>query len=130
MPRVLVFGTFDLLHPGHRFVLSEAAKRGELHVVVARDSTVARIKKLTPHHPEAERVAMIEEAFPEADVRLGSAEGDFLAPVRAVAPDLIVLGYDQQLPPGVTEADLPCPVERLPAMEPDKWKSSLLRRPS
>lgn len=127
MARVLVFGTFDLLHPGHRFVLSEAAKRGDLSVVVARDATVARIKKLKPHHPEEERAAMIREAFPAADVRLGSDGSDFLAPVRDIQPDLILLGYDQHLPPGVTEADLPCPVERLPAVEPEKWKSSLLR---
>ncbi len=127
MPRVLVFGTFDLLHPGHRFVLTEAQKRGDLHVVVARDATVARMKNLTPHHSEAERAAMIKAAFPEAQVRLGSGDGDFLAPVRDVQPDLIVLGYDQGLPPGVTETDFPCQVERLPAFEPDKWKSSLLR---
>ncbi len=127
MSRVLVFGTFDLLHPGHRFVLSEAAKRGELHVVVARDSTVARIKNHAAHHNEAERAAMIQEAFPEARVRLGSDAGDFLAPVREVQPDLIVLGYDQRLPPGVSEADFPCPVERLPAFEPEKYKSSLLK---
>lgn len=127
MSRVLVFGTFDLLHPGHRFVLEEAGKRGELHVVVARDSTVARIKNLKAHHPETERMAMIEAAFPAAHVRLGSDTGDFLAPVREVQPHLIVLGYDQKLPPGVMETDLPCPVERLPAFEPEKWKSSLLR---
>lgn len=127
MVRVLVFGTFDLLHPGHQFVLTEAGKRGELHVVVARDRTVARMKNLTTHHPENERAAMIAAAFPQAHVRLGSDTGNFLEPVREVQPDLIILGYDQQLPPGVVETDFPCPVERLPAFEPDTWKSSLLR---
>ena len=44
----MIFGTFDLLHPGHFFVLEEAAKRGDVTVVVARDSTVKRIKNRPP----------------------------------------------------------------------------------
>lgn len=126
--KVLLFGTFDFLHPGHLFVLNEGAKRGDLHVVVARDATVERIKKKLPVHPQDERKAMIEKEFPGAVVMLGSDDGDYLKPVREIAPDLILLGYDQKLPPGIVEADLPCPVERLPAFEPDKYKSSLLRK--
>ncbi len=125
--KVLLFGTFDLLHPGHLFVLNEGKKRGDLHVVVARDATVERIKKRLPVHSQEERKAAIEKAFPDANVMLGSDDGDYLKPVRVVAPDLILLGYDQRFPPGITEEDLPCPVERLPAFEPEKYKSSLLR---
>lgn len=124
--KVLVFGTFDLLHEGHRFVFAEAAKRGDLHVVVARDANVATIKGRFPVHDEETRAANVRAAAPGATVLLGDG-ADFLAPVRAVRPDLIVLGYDQTLPPGVRENDLPCPVERLPAFEPDTYKSSLIR---
>ena len=42
-------------------------------------------------------------------------------------PLALLLGYDQQLPPGVTEADLPCAVQRLPAYRPEEFKSSLLQ---
>jgi glycerol-3-phosphate cytidylyltransferase-like family protein len=52
--------------------------------------------------------------------------GDFLAPIRKFSPDIILLGYDQQLPPGVQAKDFPCAVERLEAFEPQKYKSSLL----
>lgn len=124
--KVLVFGTFDLLHPGHRFVLDAAGKRGELYVVVARDRTVERIKGRLPVHDEVERVSRVRAAAPAATVMLGSGN-DFLEPVRAVRPDLIVLGYDQTLPPGVTESDLPCPTERLESFEPQKYKTSILR---
>lgn len=123
--RILVFGTFDVLHPGHHFLLTEAAKRGDLHVVVARDAHVQLIKGRLPKQSEEERLSALQAAYPQADICLGD-KADFLAPVRAIKPDLILLGYDQKLPPGVSEEDLPCPTERLLAFEPHKWKSSLL----
>jgi FAD synthetase len=124
--KVLVFGTFDLLHPGHRFVLSEAQKRGKLSVVVARDRNVQRIKGRFPVHDEDERMSHVRAAAPGATVVLGDAH-DFLVPVRAIDPDLILLGYDQALPPGVKEEDLPYEIERLPAFHPEKYKTSILR---
>lgn len=126
MQRVLLFGTFDNLHPGHHFVIREALKRGETHVVVSRDANVQHIKKRFPKQNEQERLEALRHAFPEAKVRLGDLE-NFLAPVREIQPDLILLGYDQKLPPGVKEGDLPCSVERLSAFDPEKWKSSLRR---
>lgn len=122
--KVLAFGTFDRLHPGHRFVLDAASALGDLFVVVARDASVLRIKHKTPAQSERERWTAVRDAYPSATVLLGDTE-DFLAPVRTVAPDLIVLGYDQRMPPGVAEADLPCPVRRLGAFHPDRYKSSL-----
>ncbi len=124
--KVMIFGTFDKFHPGHEFVLNEARKRGDVTVIVARDANVQKIKGKTPRYDERVRVAAIKTAFPDVQVRLGDEEGDFLAPVRKFQPDLIVLGYDQQLPPGVVESDLPCKTERLGAHEPQKYKSSLL----
>ena len=125
--RVLLFGTFDHLHPGHLFVFEEAKKRGDVSIVVARDRNVERIKGRAPDQNEEERRKTVLAAIPEAQVVLGDP-GDFLAPVRSIKPDLILLGYDQRFPPGVTDADLPCPVERLPAFEPGKYKSSLRRK--
>lgn len=121
---VLVFGTFDRLHPGHQFFLDHAAKSGDLHVVVARDQNVLRIKGHAPDQPEEDRKQAIQKLYPQAQVMLGNPE-DFLEPVRSVQPDLILLGYDQKLPPGVSEKDLPCVVERIASFEPEKYKSSL-----
>lgn len=126
MKRVLVTGTFDHLHPGHLFLLEEAKKRGELWVIVARDQNVVRIKGHKPMQGEEERRRAIEEIFPDAHVVLGDST-DFLKPVRALAPDLILLGYDQLLPLGVRAEDLPCPTERITAFEPEKYKSSIQR---
>lgn len=125
--RIMVFGTFDQLHPGHQSFLSQAYARGELWVVVARDSSVLNIKKRSPVQTEDQRMKAIAAAFPRAHVMLGNADGDFLAPVRAVRPDLIMLGYDQKMPPGVTESELGAATERADAFHPEKYKSSLLR---
>ena len=42
---VMTFGTFDHLHPGHIYYLSEARKYGDyLITVVARDKTTGTLK--------------------------------------------------------------------------------------
>lgn len=124
--RILLFGTFDRLHPGHRFLLGQALARGEVFVVVARDGNVLRLKGHVPEQSEEERKRLLEEAFPSIHCILGDTE-DFLIPVRSMKPDIILLGYDQKLPPGVTADLLPCPIERLSAYKPEKFKSSLRR---
>ena len=41
----MVFGTFDVIHPGHRFFLEQAALKGDrLVAVIARDEFVNKIK--------------------------------------------------------------------------------------
>ena len=125
--RVLLFGTFDDLHPGHRFLFEQALQKStDVWVVVARDTTVVRIKGRAPVQSEQERLTAIVSHFPSVHPVLGDPT-DFLKPVSDIAPDLILLGYDQQMPPGVTESDLPCAVERVEAFEPGKYKSSLRR---
>lgn len=123
--RVLVFGTFDYLHPGHLFLLNEAVKQGDdLFVVVARDNNVKRIKGIQPTHNEQERVAAIQELDYVTDVRLGYEEwGMHLQVLEDIEPDVIVLGYDQKarIPDGDWE------IIRVEAFEPEKYKSSLLR---
>ncbi len=124
---VLTFGTFDHLHEGHKAYLRFAQSKGKLFVVVARDANVKHTKGVLPDHNETKRREAVQAEFPTADVRLGD-EHDYLKPINDIAPDLIVLGYDQQLPPNVQESDLPCPVERAEAHKPDTYKSSLLRK--
>ena len=42
--RILITGCFDILHPGHLFLMHEAANMGDLYVIIARDSTIAKYK--------------------------------------------------------------------------------------
>ena len=123
--KIMVFGTFDRLHPGHEFVITEALRRGAVTVIVARSKNVQKIKGRLPRETDDERIAAIRDKFPEAVVLAGD-QTDFLAPVRTLRPDLILLGYDQRLPPNVTQQDLaPASIERLAAHEPERYKSSL-----
>lgn len=124
--RIMVFGTFDDLHPGHHYLLSQAQQRGETWVVVARDDNVRRFKGRNPDQSQDVRMQAIRDVFPALQVILGD-EQDYLAPIREVQPDLILLGYDQRLPPGLTEDVIGIPMERLDAFEPHLHKTSLRR---
>lgn len=127
--RVLTFGTFDHLHPGHMAYLREAQSRGDLSIVVARDVSVRLIKGHAPSQNEQERMEALRKALPDARVVPGD-DVDFTKPLRDLMPDLVILGYDQKLPPGVRETDFPCPVERAEPYEPERYKSSIMSNPS
>ncbi|MBI5071865.1 adenylyltransferase/cytidyltransferase family protein, partial [Candidatus Falkowbacteria bacterium] len=59
--KVMVFGTFAVLHPGHLYFFHEAKKHGEkLIVVVARDATVYKIKGFLPKIDEQARRDMVD----------------------------------------------------------------------
>lgn len=125
--KVLTFGTFDHLHAGHLAYLRFAEAKGELFIVVARDANVEHVKGSAPDHTETERLAALQAEFPTANIRLGD-EIDYLKPIRDISPDLIVLGYDQRLPPHINEADFSCEIVRAEAFEPETYKSSLIRK--
>ena len=89
----LAQGTFDLLHPGHVHYLREAAEYGdELHVIVARGGNVTH--KQTPVCPDRQRRDMVDALEVVDEAHLGDEE-DFYVPVRAIDPDVVVLGFDQ-----------------------------------
>jgi len=93
LTRVLATGTFDLLHPGHVYFLTQAKAMGdELFVIVARDSNVTHKQK--PIVPEAQRLEMINALGMVNKALLGS-EKDIFEPLKQIRPDIITLGYDQ-----------------------------------
>jgi len=95
-PKVLVGGTFDLLHPGHVYLLEEASKYGRVYVIVARDKNSERFKGKKPVNSEAQRLFMVKNLKQVYDATLG--EDDVIAGVLKVKPDIIVLGPDQKFP--------------------------------
>lgn len=93
--RVLAFGTFDILHPGHERFLRDARSLGdELYVVVARDETVKDVKGRLPHNDEAAR-SLALGSLPYVDKVILGNTGDKYAIIEQIRPDVICLGYDQ-----------------------------------
>jgi FAD synthetase len=91
---VVCGGVFDILHPGHAFILGEAKSRGDVLVaIVARDSTVEKRKRI-PIVPEDQRVEMVGQLKP-VDVAVLGYEGDPLKIIEEIRPDVIALGPDQ-----------------------------------
>ena len=132
MKKVMCFGTFDVLHEGHKFYLLEAKKLGGcLVVVVARDGTVKEVKRQQPLNNENERVKNLQKLGIADKVVLGNP-GDKLRVVEDEKPQIICLGYDQtfftdKIKERLGQRVLNVQVVRLPAFHPEKFKSSLLR---
>jgi len=94
--RVLVFGVFDLLHPGHLAFLRTAQKfGGELIIVVARDRVVQRIKKRLPRESQLVRLANIKKILGVTRAILGDERAGAYTAIKRYHPHVIALGYDQ-----------------------------------
>jgi len=87
--KVMVAGVFDLIHPGHLYLLWKAKELGKVVVVVARDSTVERIKGKRPIIPESQRLEVVRNLKPVDEAVLGY-EGDVLKIVEEIKPDIIL----------------------------------------
>lgn len=132
--KILAFGAFDLLHPGHRFFLKEAKKLGDyLTVVVARDNNIRRFKKITPDYSEKQRLKMIKSLGIANRVILGQKDlKKKYDVINKLKPDIVALGYDQKifiknLPEIIEKMNMSCRVVRLKAYRPEKYKSSIYR---
>jgi len=90
--KVLVAGTFQIIHPGHVRFLKEAARLGQVWVVISRNRNVR--KEFPVVVDEKQRLEVVQALKPVHKAILGS-ENDFLEPVRRVRPDIILLGPDQ-----------------------------------
>jgi FAD synthetase len=93
-----VGGTFDILHPGHIFLLKEASKHGDVIVVVARDSTVKRIKGREPIFNEEHRLMMVSSIKYVKKAILGKESTDILEIVEELKPDVIVVPFELSIP--------------------------------
>jgi len=93
--RVMIFGAFDGLHPGHLDFFAQAKKFGDsLIVSVGTDKNVAKIKGEKPLFNQNERLALVKHCR-LVDLAVIGAESNFYKHIRQYAPDVICLGYDQ-----------------------------------
>ncbi|RLF37827.1 MAG: FAD synthase [Thermoplasmata archaeon] len=105
MVRVMATGTFDILHLGHIKYLEEAKKLGdELVVVIAHDENVKK-RKHSPIMPQETRRKIVE-SLKVVDRAVNGKKGDMLEIVEEIKPDIIALGYDQDVDEKELEREL------------------------
>ena len=129
MKLVMCAGTFDTIHPGHLYYLSEAKKYGnKLIVVVARDETSEKFKGKKPLHNEKERLERIRTLEIVDEAVLGK-QGNIFNIIEEIKPDVICLGYDhkvqkQELEDELKKRGLKAEVIRIGSYMPYLYKSS------
>lgn len=92
---VFTNGCFDILHPGHVYVLNESRKAGELLIVgLNTDASIKRLKGPTrPYHGFAER-AMVLAALECVDYVIGFDEDTPENLIKTLTPKILVKGGD------------------------------------
>jgi len=135
MTKVMVFGTFDGVHPGHENLFEQAKEHGDyLIAVVARDKTVEKLKGKKPDYSEVERRMLVADNA-NVDLAVLGKYRDKFEIVADHQPDVICLGYDQSYFVENIESDLKRlglspKIVRLESFRPDIYKSSLLKNQS
>ncbi len=90
---VMTGGVFDLLHAGHVFTLTEAAKLGNFLLVVAATDETAKKSKGKLLHPLEYRLYVLSNLKPVDLAIAGLFKKEDL--LERAKPDIVVFGYDQ-----------------------------------
>ncbi len=128
-----MFGTFDILHPGHAALFKQARKKNSIiTVILARDRTVKQLKKHLPMFSERVRKRNLEKTGWVENVLLGSLKDKYQA-LKKIKPDIIYLGYDQkyfvsELSKKLKLLNLKTQILRLKPFKPYTYKSSIIKR--
>ena len=97
MKKVFCWGTFDILHKGHKEFFKDAKKQGDyLIIIVVPDKAVFENKRRTPINSQSKRenklreINTIDEIITPKDIK------ETLNLLLKLKPDVFVFGYDQQ----------------------------------
>lgn len=129
---VMVFGTFDGLHNGHRAFLRQAKSYGDyLIAVLAPDRIVWQLKRRRPFRKVASRLRELKREKMVDKVVIGDKELGSWRVITRYRPAVIALGYDQT----ALGENLKAQSENfgwrpqivvMKAYQPQRYKSSLL----
>jgi cytidyltransferase-like protein len=134
MTRIMVFGTFDMIHDGHENLFKQARSLAPdpfLIVSVARDAVVERVKGRKSRNSEDERLRAIQNN-PLVDLGVLGDERGYMSHIVEANPDIIALGYDQEgeyvdrLEQSLHEAGMITKIVRLKSFKPEIFKTSAL----
>ncbi len=132
--RIMVFGTFEIIHKGHMDFFRQAralAKNPFLIVSVARDINVTRIKGRTPGVAEKRRLKNLA-SNPLVNKAVLGGKHKYFFHIKRQRPDIVALGYDQieyvrELKQDIKAARMKTKVVRLKPYKPEVFKSSLIK---
>jgi len=133
MKKVILFGTFDILHPGHLNLFSQAKEYGDsITVVLARDKTIEKVKKRKPVFDENQRKINLENLDIIDKVVLGNLDDKYKV-IEDIKPDVICLGYDQMfftegLEKELEKRNIKTKIIKLTPYKHEIYKSSKLRK--
>ena len=133
MKKVMVFGTFDVLHLGHLFLFNEAKKYGDvLIVVVARDKTVRILKGHKTTFHEKQRLRAVQ-SLPIVNVATLGHHRDVYKVLEEYTPDVLCLGYDQRaftdkLEEELKKRKIQARIIRIAPFKQHEMKSSLIKK--
>jgi cytidyltransferase-like protein len=122
----LAGGVFRIIHPGHIYFLQKAKDYCDVLVVVVARDELAEKKGLFP--PQHERAKMLM-ALECVDVVVeGKKEENHL--FNIINPDVVILGYDQNLPKSVLNIFNPnrTKIVQCPAYHPQFFKTSCIMK--
>jgi|TARA_Y100000310_G_scaffold316740_1_gene368846 FAD synthetase len=131
MQKVLIFGTYDIIHPGHLNFFNQARKHGKLTIIISRDKTVKAVKGRFPLNNETKRLANLKSINITENILLGNITNKY-AIIKKLKPDVICIGYDQtsftdKLKQKIKEFNLTTKIIRLKPYKEKKYKSSKLK---
>lgn len=130
MKNVVIFGSFDVFHPGHEHFIRESAKFGNLIISVAQDKTIYLLKNKESKHKLEARVGLLKRKYPEHTITRGdNSLGDWSV-IKEHKPEIVCIGYDQQsLGKELLKVQekYNFRIKKISAFHSEKYKSKLLR---
>ncbi|MDD3284263.1 MAG: tRNA pseudouridine(55) synthase TruB [Patescibacteria group bacterium] len=120
--KAVVFGTFDIVHPGHIYLFNYAKNLAEkLFVIIARDKNLEK----ETFFNEEQRLKNISKYKVVDCAYLGSLDNP-LEFYKKLNPDLIILGYDQYKNVELLK-NIKITTKRAPSYREELFKSQKIR---
>lgn len=98
MKKIIVNGSFDLLHPGHIRLLNYAKSLGDyLLVAVDTDDRIRKLKgESRPYNTQYERTSLLENLKSVDEVKVFDSELELVNIIKQYQPNTMVKGSDYQ----------------------------------
>lgn len=96
MKKIIVNGSFDIIHPGHLRLLNYAKSLGDyLLVAIDTDTRIRELKgKDRPFNTEFERFTLLQNLKAVDEVKIFGSQKQLETIIRNYLPDIMVKGSD------------------------------------